>query len=91
MERAVVARLPVDGNAVGGALMEAYGGEMTAATAVCGTCGASAQVAELVVYQSAAGAVARCRVCGSVLIVAVVRHGLTLLDTRGLASLGPPS
>jgi hypothetical protein len=81
--------MSVDGNALAGALVETYGGEMTTATAVCGTCGSSAQVAELEVYVSSAGAVARCRVCGSVLIVAVVRHGETHLDTRGLASLRP--
>src|SRR5262249_37746247 len=83
--------VPVDGNAIAGARREALGGEMTTATGVCGTCRASAQVAELVVFASAAGSVARCPACGSVLIVAIVRHGETTVDTRGLASLDPPS
>jgi NAD-dependent SIR2 family protein deacetylase len=79
----------VDGNALAGPLYEAFGGDMTTATATCGRCGASAEVAVLVVYASAAGSVARCPACGSVLIVAIVRHGETLVDTRGLASLEP--
>jgi DNA-directed RNA polymerase subunit RPC12/RpoP len=81
--------IAVDGNAIGGALYEAYGHEMTAAMGVCRFCGASAHVAELVVYETAAGSVARCPRCGSVLIVAVVRRGETLVDASGLASLQP--
>ena len=79
--------IAVDGNAIGGALYEAYGHEMTAAMGVCRFCGASAHLAELVVYETAAGAVARCPSCGNVLIVAVVRRGETLVDASGLASL----
>ena len=81
--------IAVDGNAMAGALHEAFGGDVTTATGMCATCGASAEIAELVVYMSAAGAVARCPACGSVLIVAVVRRGETMVDTRGLASLEP--
>ena len=79
--------IALDGNAIGGALYEAYGHEMTAAMGVCRFCDASARVAELVVYESAAGAVARCPSCGNVLIVAVVRHGETHVDASGLSSL----
>jgi hypothetical protein len=79
--------IAVDGNAIGGALYEAYGHEMTSAMGICASCAASSHVAELVVYESAVGAVARCRSCSSVLIVAVVRRGETYVDTRGLASL----
>ena len=80
----------VDGNAIAGALYEAFGGEMTSSVGVCGSCGASAPVAELVVYASAAGSVARCRSCGAVLIVVVARRGEPYVDTRGLASLELP-
>ena len=79
--------LPIDGNAIAGALHEAFGSEMTTAAGTCGTCGASAQLAELVVYMSAAGSVGRCPRCESVLVVSIVRRGETLVDTRGLASL----
>jgi hypothetical protein len=80
----------LDGNALGGVLHEAYGAEMTARTGVCGTCGASAMVAQLVVYLSAIGGVARCSHCGSVLIVAIEHGEHTHVDTRGLASLETP-
>jgi Family of unknown function (DUF6510) len=79
--------LPVDGNVLAGALREAFGSEMTTAVGTCGHCGASAELVEMVVYLSAAGAVGRCRRCENVLLVAIVRRGETLLDTRGLASL----
>jgi hypothetical protein len=79
--------IAVDGNAIGGAMYEFYGHEMTAALGVCATCGASAHVAELVVYETGAGTVARCPSCGAVLIVSIVRRGETQVDIRGLAAL----
>ena len=36
----------LDGNAIGGMLMEVFGTEMTTAVATCGSCGAASQVAE---------------------------------------------
>jgi hypothetical protein len=56
----------VDGNAIGGLLMEVFGTEMTTAVGTCASCGAARQVAELVVYGpgsapwSAAGRAAAC-------------------------------
>jgi hypothetical protein len=79
--------IAVDGNAIGGALYEFYGHEMTAAMGVCANCGASAHVAQLVVYETAAGSVARCPSCGAVLIVAIVQRGETKVDIVGLAAL----
>ena len=81
---------PVDGNAIGGLLIDAFGAEMTAASSTCATCGATRPVAELVVYRHAPGTVVRCRTCGSVLMVFVTRHGVTGVDLPGLASLSPP-
>jgi Family of unknown function (DUF6510) len=78
----------VDGNAIGGLLIDIFGTEMTAANSTCGTCGASRPVAELVVYQRAPGTVVRCRTCGSVLMVFVKAHDATCIDLAGLASLG---
>ena len=61
----------LDGNAIGGALLEYFGTEMTAAWGTCAHCGASAQIAELRVYPRAPGTVVRCRNCGNVVIVLV--------------------
>ncbi len=79
----------VDGNAIGGLLIDVFGTEMTAANSTCGTCGTCRPVAELVVYRRAPGTVVRCRTCGSVLMVFVKAHGVTCVDVAGLASLGP--
>lgn len=81
----------VDGNAIGGLLIDIFGGDMTLAGSVCGTCGASRPVAELVVYLRAPGTVVRCRTCGSILMVFVTRQGVTGVDLSGLASLGEPA
>ena len=78
----------LDGNAIGGLLIDVFGTEMTAANSTCRICGASRPVAELVVYQRAPGTVVRCRTCGSVLMIFVKAHGVTCVDLDGLASLG---
>ena len=80
----------VDGNAIGGLLIDVFDAEMTAAGSTCATCGAIRPVAELVVYRRAPGTVVRCRTCGSVLMVFVTRHGVTGVDLSGLASLSQP-
>jgi hypothetical protein len=77
----------LDGNAIGGLLMEVFGTEMTTATGTCGSCGAVRQVAELVVYQPGLGTVVRCRSCGSVLMAFVKVREVTCVDLEGLASL----
>ena len=77
----------LDGNAIAGLLVEVFGAEMTTATGVCGNCGASGVVAELVVYLEAPGTVVRCRSCSSVLMVLVTARGVTCVDLRGLADL----
>ena len=56
----------LDGNAIGGLLIEVFGTEMTAATSTCGFCGASGPVAELAVYRPGLGTVVRCRHCQNV-------------------------
>jgi hypothetical protein len=77
----------LDGNAIGGLLLEVFGTEMTAATGRCGSCGTAAPVAELAVYRPELGTVVRCRHCDNVLMVFVQVRGITCVDTRGLASL----
>jgi hypothetical protein len=77
----------LDGNAIGGALHEVFGAELTAAAIECAYCGAAGHVAELVVYVRAPGTVARCRSCGNVSMVLVEIRGVTCVDLRGLARL----
>ena len=77
----------LDGNAIGGLLLQVFGVEMTMARGVCGQCGAAGPVAEMVVYLSAPGTVARCRSCGAVLMVLVQIRGIACVDLGGLAEL----
>jgi hypothetical protein len=77
----------LDGNAIGGLLLEVFGAEMTTATGTCAACGATAQVAELVVYLQAPGTVARCRSCDNILMVVVDIRGTKCVDLQGLAAL----
>ena len=77
----------LDGNAIGGLLIEVFGSEMTTAVGTCGSCGTSGQVAELAVYQPKLGTVVRCRACDNVLMVFVQVRGVTCVDLQGLASL----
>jgi hypothetical protein len=79
----------LDGNAIAGLLLDVFGVEMTTATGVCASCGATGQVAELVVYLRAPGTVVRCRGCSSVLMVVVDVRGTCCVDLRGLERLDP--
>ena len=77
----------LDGNAIGGMLMEIFGTEMTTAVGTCAHCGVVAQVAEFAVYRPDLGIVVRCRSCGSMLMVFVKIRGVTCVDLMGLSSL----
>jgi Family of unknown function (DUF6510) len=77
----------LDGNAIGGLLLEVFGAELTTATGTCAGCGATAQVAELVVYLQAPGTVVRCRSCDNALMVIVDVRGRRCVDLRGLSAL----
>jgi Family of unknown function (DUF6510) len=78
----------LDGNAIGGLLLEVFGRELTAERGVCAGCRATARVAELAVYLHAPGTVVRCRSCDAVLMVLVTVRGVTCVDLRGLEKLG---
>ena len=78
----------VDGNAIGGLLLEVFGTEMTGAPTVCGTCGDARPVGELAVYLRAPGTIVRCRTCDSVLMAFVRAHDQMCIDLQGLAVLG---
>jgi Family of unknown function (DUF6510) len=83
----------LDGNAIGGLLIDVFGAEMTTAPTVCPSCGASAVLAQAAVYLRAPGTVARCHGCSGVLIVVATVRGIACVDSRGLvgpAGVGPP-
>ena len=80
----------LDGNAIGGLLLDVFGVEMTTARGVCAHCGAAGELATLVVYLQAPGTVARCRSCGEVVAVIVDRRGVKCVDLSGLAALEWP-
>jgi hypothetical protein len=77
----------LDGNAIGGLLLEIFGTDMTSAEASCAACGANGPVAEKAVYARGPGTVVRCRRCTSVLMVIARVRGLNCVDLSGLAAL----
>ena len=77
----------LDGNAIGGLLLEVFGTDLTAAQTVCATCGATAVVAETVVYLRAPGTVVRCRTCGSVLMIIAQIRDMSCVDLSGMTAL----
>jgi hypothetical protein len=74
----------LDGNAIAGALFDAFGSEMTAASGRCRFCGTVSQLARLRVYMRAPGAVGRCPVCMNVVLVVTSIRGSTAADLPGL-------
>ena len=77
----------LDGNAIGGVLLELFGAEMTAVPGVCAHCGAREQMAVTDVYVHAPGIVVRCRHCEGVLVRIVRGRDRTWLDVSGLRAL----
>ena len=77
----------LDGNAIGGLLLEVFGAEMTTATGVCAHCGAAGELATLVVYLEAPGRSPAVGVVDGVLVVIVDRRGVKCVDLRGIATL----
>jgi DNA-directed RNA polymerase subunit RPC12/RpoP len=81
----------LDGNAIAGPLHEHFGSEMTLAVGVCGHCGASSAIAELVVYSRAPGAVVRCRHCGNVVIVLLRSPDRPRVELSAFTLMGGPA
>jgi hypothetical protein len=79
--------MTLDGNAIGGLLLEIFAAEMTSAEATCAACGAVRPVAETTVYLRGPGTVVRCRSCMSVLMVISRVRGLNCVDLSGLEML----
>jgi Family of unknown function (DUF6510) len=78
----------LDGNAIGGLLLEVFGADLTDAAATCATCGTTGPVAETVVYLGGPGTVVRCRTCSAVLMVISQVRGVSCVDLTGLEVLG---
>jgi len=79
--------MALDGNAIGGLLLEIFAAEMTSAEATCATCGSVRPVADTMVYLRGPGTVVRCRRCTSVLMVISRVRGLNCVDLSGLEAL----
>ena len=83
--------MKLDGNVLGGMMLELFGVEMTTATSTCRTCGATEQLACVDVYVQAPGTVVRCRHCQSVLMTIVRGPGRTWLDFGGVRVIELPN
>jgi hypothetical protein len=81
----------LDGNVIGGLLLEVFGTDMTGAAATCATCGTAGPVAGTVVYLRVPGTVVRCRNCLGVLMVISRIRGTYCVDLSGIASLDAPA
>ena len=78
----------VDGNALGGVLMEVFGREMTDTHGSCASCGSVHAVGAMMVYRSA-GDVMRCPTCGNVVVVVTAIHERTRVHLAGMSWLEP--
>ena len=79
--------MKLDGNAIGGLLIELFGTDLTGSMGVCASCGAEGQVATLDVYMRAPGVVGRCRSCGAVMIRIVRSETRVWLDLSGTRTI----
>jgi uncharacterized protein DUF6510 len=77
----------LDGNAIGGVMLELFGVEMTTAVGVCGSCGAHEQMARAEVYLDAPGIVVRCTHCKAVQVTIVRAPDRSWLNFSGLTSV----
>lgn len=68
-----------------------FGRDMTTMGYTCTNCGSTGVVAEMVVYMSGPGTVARCRECDAVLLMLTERHGMYCIDMPAMPkTVSPP-
>jgi hypothetical protein len=79
----------VDGNAVGGLLIEVFGHEMTDVRGCCAACQTENALGSLMVYRAGPGDVVRCPVCQAVVIVLVPHEGRHRIYFSALRWLEP--
>ena len=77
----------VDGNAAAGELSRIFAVDVTNAEGRCANCGAKRRFAEAHVYSRCPGLVARCALCGHVLLRLVNVRQRVLLDLSGMTHL----
>lgn len=77
----------LDGNAAAGELSRIFAVDITSAEGKCANCGAKRHFAEAHVYMDCPGLVARCAVCGHVLLRLVNARDRVFLDLSGVTYL----
>jgi NAD-dependent SIR2 family protein deacetylase len=77
----------LDGNAAAGEVSKIFALDVTAAEVQCAQCGAKRRFAEVHIYMRAPGVVARCTVCGHVLLRLANVGQRVFLDVRGMLYL----
>jgi hypothetical protein len=77
----------LDGNAAAGELSKIFAVDVTSAEGQCSHCGTTRHFAEAHLYMKCPGVVARCAVCGHVLLRLVNVRQRVLLDLRGMTYL----
>jgi hypothetical protein len=75
---------PLDGNAMAGVLRDLFGRDMTTMGYECPGCRRTGVVAEMAVYMSGPGTVARCRDCDTILLMLTERRGMYCIDLPGV-------
>jgi DNA-directed RNA polymerase subunit RPC12/RpoP len=77
----------LDGNAAAGELSRVFAVDITSAEGQCANCGAKRRFAEAHLYLQCPGLVARCPVCGHVLLRLANIQERVFLDLRGMTRL----
>jgi hypothetical protein len=77
----------LDGNAAGGELGEVFAMDVTSAVGQCANCGTRRRFAEAHLYVRCPGLVARCALCGHVLLRLVNTQQHVFLDLSGMTYL----
>lgn len=77
----------LDGNVLGGSLGELFTMDVTTAVGQCAACGDRSVIAQAMVYPDGPGLVARCSVCGEVILRLVRGTDRAWLDLRGISCL----
>ena len=77
----------LDGNAAAGELNRVFAVDITSAEGQCANCGAKRRFAEAHLYLQCPGLVARCPVCGHVLLRLANIQERVFLDLRGMTRL----
>jgi len=77
----------LDGNAAAGELSRIFAVDITSAEGQCANCGSTRRFAEAHLYVQCPGLVARCALCGHVLLRFVNTQRHIFLDLRGMTYL----